>query len=163
MLPNTANIDDLILDFAKSQREKTQTFSIDESRNNNRTSILGLAILGTMKLSNSTLSNYENVIGGKIDGLAALKQSVYLMLSIEADQHIIYPYTYAMKKLDLIGKPSYYVAAVIPGRIKETLIRDDRITDVSDFEFEIKRNKLTVKFVVHTIYGEFNEETVVSY
>ena len=85
------------------------------------------------------------------------------MLSIEADQYIIYPYTYGINTLDLIGKPSYYVIAVLPERITETLLSDDRITDVSDFEFEVNKNKITVKFTVHTIYGEVKEETEVAY
>ena len=134
MLPVTENLDDLLAKFNNS--EKTKTFAINTN---------------------------ENVIGGKIDGLAALKQSIYLMLSIEADQYIIYPYTYGITTVDLIGKPSYYVAAVLPNRIKETLLSDDRITGVSDFEFEVNRNKLHVSFVVNTIYGNLDEKMVVRY
>ena len=41
---------------------------------------------------------------------------------------------------------------------------DDRIIDVSDFDFEVDKNKLTVKFVVYTIYGEnIEEEMEVAY
>ena len=93
----------------------------------------------------------------------ALQQSIFLMLSTEADQYIIYPYTYGINTLDLIGKPVYYVMAVIPERIKTTLLSDDRVTDVTNFEFEVNGNKLTVKFVVHSIYGDVEEETVVVY
>lgn len=135
MLPNTENIDDMLLELDDGQ-ENTKTFGIDTK---------------------------ENIINGTIDGLDALKQSIYLLLSIEADQYIIYPYTYGIQTLDLIGKPSYYVMAVIPERIKETLLSDNRITDVSDFEFEINKNKLNVKFIVHTIYGETEGETEVAY
>ena len=105
----------------------------------------------------------ENSIGGMIDELAALKQSIYLMLNIEADQYIMYPYTYGIKTLDLIGKPIYYVMAVLPSRLTETLLSDDRITDVSDFEFEIKKRSLHIKFIVHTIYGDVEAEKVVTY
>lgn len=139
MLPNTeniANIDDLVSDFEETEQQKTKTFALN------------------MK---------ENIIVGEVDGVRALRQSIYLMLSIEADQYIIYPYTYGMNTLDLIGKPSHYVMAVIPERIAELLLSDDRITNVSDFEFEVDGRKLTVKFVVHSIYGEMEEETVVIY
>lgn len=105
----------------------------------------------------------SNTVGGKIDDLEAVKQSIYLILSIEADKYIIYPYTYGIQTLDLIGKPIHYVMAVIPERISEALSNDDRITNVSDFEFEVNHNKLHVRFVVHTIYGDVNEETVVNY
>lgn len=139
MLPDTMNIenvDDLIADFEENVQENTKTFAIN--------------------LTNDT-------IGGFTDGIDALRQSVYLMLNIEADQYIIYPYTYGINTLDLIGKPSYYVMAVLPDRLKETLFTDDRITDVSDFEFEVDKNKLHVKFVVTSIYGSFEEETEVIY
>jgi hypothetical protein len=42
------------------------------------------------------------------------------------------------------------------------LLSDDRITDVSDFEFEMNKNKLLVKFLIHTIYGEEIEANTVS-
>lgn len=138
MLPNTMNIenvDDLTAGLEESQ-EKTKTFSLDTK---------------------------NNTIVGFIDDLNALRQSIYLLLNIEADQYIIYSYTYGMNTLDLIGKPIYYVIAVLPDRIKETLLTDDRITDVSGFEFEVNKNKLHVQFVVTSIYGTFEEETEVMY
>lgn len=135
MLPITENIDNLILNVENEEQENTQTFDLNLTK---------------------------NIIGGKIDGLEALRQSIYLRLSTEADQYIIYSYTYGINTLDLIGQPMYYVAAVLPDRIRETLLSDNRITDVSDFEFEVERNKLTTKFIVHTIYGDFEAEKVVN-
>ena len=125
----------------------------------------------SIKKSDDTLENKEtfylnikeNIIGGKVKGLEALRQSIYLMLNTEADQYIIYPYTYGITTLDLYGKPSHYVMAVLPDRIKETLLSDSRITDVSDFGFNVNKNKLTTSFVVHTIFGETKEEVVVNY
>lgn len=140
MIPNnenTENLDDLVSDFEEDEQENTKTFGLNIT---------------------------ENIISGMVDDIDALRQSIYLMLNTEADQYIIYPYTYGLTTLDLIGMPDYYVTAVIPERIKETLLSDDRITDVSDFEFEVMDNKLNVKFIVHTIYGEdIEEETVVIY
>jgi hypothetical protein len=137
MLPNISNIenvDDLVADFEENVQEDTKTFAINTNDNN---------------------------ISGFVDGLDSLIQSVYLMLNIEADQYIIYPYTYGVNTLDLIGKPVHYVEAVLPDRIKETLLSDDRITDVSDFEFTADKSKLHVKFTVTSIYGTFDQETVV--
>lgn len=133
MIPN---IDDLVLDFKEEEAEKTKTFGINFT---------------------------SNVVGGTIDELEALKQSIFLLLNTEADQFIIYPYTYGLKTLDLIGKPYYYVMAIIPERIKEALSDDERIVDVSDFKFNVDKNKLHVQFVVQSIYGDVNEETVVIY
>jgi hypothetical protein len=133
----TENLDDLIVQFDEDEQQNTQTFGINFT---------------------------NNTIGNKVDNLEALRQSIYLMISVEADQYLIYPYTYGMKTLDLIGKPAHYVMAVISDRIKETLLSDDRINDVTDFEYEVDRNKLLVKFVVDTIYNvKIEEETVVTY
>ena len=136
MLPNIENLGSLILNLEQNENLKTQTFGINLR---------------------------QDTIGNKIDDIEAVRQSVYLLLSIEADQYIIYPYTYGIRTIDLFGKPSYYVMAVIPERIKEALFRDDRITDVSDFDFKVNGNKLAVKFIVHTIYGNIEEEMVVQY
>lgn len=136
MLPYGENTDDLTLDFEEDVVENTQTFGLNIKK---------------------------NIVSGKIDELEALKQAIFLMLTTEADQYIIFPYTYGITTIDLIGKPYYYVMAVFPERVKETLLSDDRITDVSDFEFKMEENKLNVKFIVHTIYGELEEETVVNY
>jgi len=174
MLPSIENADDLILNSVEIEQQKTQTFSINtikSTADNGYSCILGVCVLGRAVLGKATGkdTDVDNTlkpqyyIGGKVDRLAALQQSILLMLSVEADQYIIYPYTYGINTLDLIGKPSYYVMAVIPERIKETLLSDDRITDVTDFEFETNGNRLGVKFVVHTIYGDIEEETAVIY
>ena len=134
MIPTTENIDDLITNFDSGRKENTETFGINLT---------------------------ENRVNGQIDGLEALKQSIYLMLNIEADKHIIYPYTYGVTTADLIGKPDYYIIAVLPGRIKEALMMDDRITNVSDFQFKITRRTIGVTFVVTSIYGNIVEETEV--
>lgn len=179
MLPNIKNLSDLILKIDEERESRTETFGITETlfNSNDLTSaVLGIGVVGKMILGvgvmNKMMSNEfairtagtaKTAIGSTIDGLNAVKQAVYLILSIEADKYIIYPYTYGIHTVDLFGKPVYYVMAVIPERIKEALFRDDRITDVSDFEFEVNGNKLAVKFIVHTIYGDIEEEMVVQY
>lgn len=167
MLPDIENLDDLILNFEKEENLKTKTFGITEtlsSSNSKSSAVLGVGVVGQIVLNESTVETVGTArITRTIDGLEAVKQAIYLILSIEADQYIIYPYTYGIRTVDLFGKPIYYVMAVIPERIKEALFYDDRITDVSDFEFEVNGNKLAVKFIVHTIYGDIEEEMVVQY
>jgi len=151
MLPNNngENFDDLIRDIEESEEEQTKTFNVYE--------------LDKPVVMASTNATVTHAVGGRIDELAALKQNIYFVLNIEADQYIIYPYTYGFNTLDLIGKPSYYVMAVIPERIKETLLSDNRVVDVTDFEFEVNKNKIAVKFIVRSIYGDIEEETAVMY
>lgn len=164
MLPDNNNDSWL---FAVDEKEKTLTFGLKESTHfiGSRTSaMLGYGVLGELIMGNDDVEKeYDYVVGGNVDGVDALRQSIFLTLNVEADQFIIYPYTHGINTLDLIGKPIYYVMAVIPGRIKEALLQDDRITDVSNFEFESNKNTLVVKFTVHSIYGEVAEETEVLY
>lgn len=134
MLPSIAYTSDLVLDT--EENNKTKTFALN---------------LNT------------NTVGGIIDDLEALKQSIYLRLSTEADQHIIYPYTHGLKTVDLIGEPYYYIVAILPNRIKDALLDDDRITDVDDFTFTVENNSIGVSFTVTTIYGKTSGETVVRY
>lgn len=166
MLPNAENINDLIVDSEENKQNKTRTFSLNTlptAVTSRSLSILGVGVLGALKLANTVPDEVIYGIGGNIDGLSALKQSIFLLLNTEADQYIIYPYIYGVNTLDLLGKPSYYIMAVLPERIRETLLSDDRITDVSDFEFEVNTNKITAKFVVSTIYGNLDETMEVGY
>ena len=142
MSVNYGNTDDLVNDF-EDEQENTLTFEF------------------TTEKGSRPWEYY--VRDKKIDGREALQQHIAMLLSIEADQYIIYPYTLGIKTVDLIGMPYYYVIAVIPGRIKDALLNDERITDITDFEFEVNRNELHVTFVVHSIYGDITEETVVNF
>lgn len=181
MLPDTKNIEDiyaLVAEFEENKYNRTKSFNVesiyDPTGNSNvlyeeedeTSSILGIGKLGVLLLNTykiQTNVSPVNIVSGTIDGLDALRQSIYLMLSIESDQYIIYPYTYGLETLDLYGKSSDYVMAVLPERITNVLLADERITDVSDFEFTLNGNKITTKFIVHSIYGNLDEETVVTF
>ena len=92
-------------------------------------------------------------INGNTDGVEAVIQAIYLILSTERYQHIIYSWDYGVELLDLYGKPMPYVLAEIPRRIKEALVQDNRITDVVDFEFEKNGNRLHTTFTVVSNVG----------
>ena len=87
-------------------------------------------------------------INGYTDEVDALKQAIYLILSVERYQHIIYSWDYGVELLELFGKPMTYVIAELPRRIKEALTQDNRIDDVTDFEFEHKGKRLHTTFNV---------------
>ena len=95
-------------------------------------------------------------ISGYTDDLDAVKQAVYLILSTERYKHIIYSWDYGVELLDLIGKPIPYAMAEIPRRITEALTQDDRITNVTDFEFEKYGNRLHTSFKVISTVGSVN-------
>lgn len=104
------------------------------------------------------LDTQDDRINGYTDGLDAIKQAIYLILSTERYQHIIYSWDYGVELLDLIGKPMPYVIAELPRRIKEALTQDNRITDVVDFEFTPTHNKLHTTFTVVTNVGNISTE-----
>ena len=115
----------------------------------------------TYKIEHSEQTPPDDRINGNTDDLLALQQAIYLILGTERYEHIIYSWDYGVELLDLIGKPIPYVMAVIPRRITEALTQDDRIEDVTDFEFERNKSKLNVTFVVKSTLGDIPASTEV--
>ena len=97
-------------------------------------------------------------VNGYTDDLDAVKQAIYLILSTERYQFIIYSWDYGVELVDLIGKPMPYVMSELPRRITEALTQDDRIDDVVDFEFEKNGKKLLTKFTVISNVGNIPTE-----
>lgn len=97
-------------------------------------------------------------VTGLADGLAALEQSVYLALGIERYAHEIYSWRYGFEAADLIGKPKEYAFSEIQRRITEALLQDDRIIDVTDFEFDYKSDAASVSFTVKSTLGDLQSE-----
>lgn len=93
-------------------------------------------------------------IAGYIDGIDAMKQAVWKRLMTEKYVYDIYDDTYGLQTVDLIGKKYSYVISKLQKRIKETLLYDDRITDVNSFEFKRLKDGAWVGFNVVTIFGE---------
>ena len=96
---------------------------------------------------------------GLVDEQDAMKQMIFRTLQTERYQYIIYPWYYGIETLDLYGEPVTWVCPELERRISEALAVDERITGVTDFEFD-----LTVKgvghayFTVKTIYGDIKAE-----
>lgn len=100
---------------------------------------------------------------GFADELDAVQQAIFLMLSVERYDYPIYSWNYGFETSDLFGQPAPYVASVVPGRIRDCLLQDDRITDVGEFEVTTQKNKVHVKFTAHTIYGSIDLVKEVNY
>lgn len=93
-------------------------------------------------------------IRGKVDGLEAVKQAVYLALSTERFAYLIYSWNYGAELDGFIGQPKEYVLSEIKRRISDALLQDDRITAVDNFKFETKKNAVHVTFTVRSVFGE---------
>lgn len=97
---------------------------------------------------------YKNRINGSIDDLDSIEQAIYLILGTERYKFPIYSWDYGIELIDLYGKPMSYVMAELPERIKSALTVDNRIYDVTDFNFTKDEKKLKVTFTVVTTAGE---------
>jgi len=100
-------------------------------------------------------------INGIREGLEEIRQAVYFILNTERYQFIIYPWTYGVELVDLIGQPKEYAIPEVERRITEALVQDDRIDSVDNFEFNQDGIKVNVTFTVHTNLGDIQAVKVV--
>ena len=107
---------------------------------------------------NKTYQLSETKIEGFVDELAALKQTIYKVLSTESYEYPIYSFSYGVAWQQLIGEDPPYVRAEMKRMIQETLLRDSRILDVDGFEFEFSGDACHCTFQVQSIYGEVEIE-----
>ena len=99
-------------------------------------------------------------IKGTTDEIEALKQSIFCRLMTERGAYPIYSEKYGLPMNELIGQSAPLVYVSIANAITETLLEDDRITDVSGFVFDTDRKNVTVSFYVDSIFGNMNFEEV---
>ena len=103
-----------------------------------------------------------NRIHGYTDGLDALKQAIYKVLNTERYEYPIYSFNYGIGLENLIGKDLVYVQIELKRRIRECLLRDDRITEADNFKFEFNGDQLKCTFDVHSIFGNLTISREVS-
>ena len=103
-----------------------------------------------------------NKIEGFVDGAEALKQAIYKVLSTERYEYPIYRFSYGVAWNQLIGEEQPYVRAEMKRMIRESLLRDERITEVDGFSFEFVGDICHCTFQIQSIYGEINMETEVA-
>ena len=105
----------------------------------------------------------EDSVKGYTDELEAMRQANYKILNTERYKYVMYPWSYGLEVNDLFGEPVSYVCPELERRITEALLTDTRNTEVSDFEFDTTaRHTVKAKFVVHTVYGDYEEERTVN-
>ena len=105
----------------------------------------------------------KNRCVGFVDEIEAMKQAIFLMLSVERYDHIIYSWNFGAEFKDLFGKPVSFVVSEAKRRIRDALIQDDRINEVDSFVVTTHKNKVHVQYTAHTIYGEITAEKEVEY
>ena len=108
------------------------------------------------------LNTDKNTIINYTDELEALKQAIYLILSIERYEYLIYSWNYGIELKDLFGQPISFVLSELKRRIKEALTQDERILSVDAFSFEVNKRKVHITFTAHTIFGDVEAEREVN-
>jgi MoaA/NifB/PqqE/SkfB family radical SAM enzyme len=104
----------------------------------------------------------NNMVLGTVNDLEAIKQAIYLRLSVEKYEHLIYSWDYGIELRDLFGAPLAFVVPELQRRISEELIKDDRILSVDEFSFETAKGIISVTFTVHTVLGDIEQGMEVS-
>lgn len=102
-------------------------------------------------------------IFGFTDGIDALQQTIFHILSVERYRYNIYSYDYGVELENLIGQSPDYVMTELKRRITDALLQDDRIDNIDGWTFTRSGEKMTVSFTVHSVYGdlEITKELVI--
>ena len=90
-----------------------------------------------------------------------IRQAVYLILLTERYNYAMYSWNYGIELSDLFGRERQYVIPMLMSRIKEALLQDDRILNVTNFSFSINRSKYSVSFTVVTKYNNVDVKDVI--
>lgn len=96
-------------------------------------------------------------IQGECDGIQAVRQAAEIILRTDRFRWQIYSPASGTDYSNLIGLDSGYVSVEIQRRIRDALLMDTRIIDVTDFAFQIKNDELALSFKIITVYGEITE------
>lgn len=112
----------------------------------------------TMPSYTYNINRNTNRISGYIDNKDAIIQAIYLILQTERYESVIYNWYYGAELDDLIGKNRNYVTSELRRMIREALLEDDRISEVTSFSFNFKDDSVLVQFLVQTIIGDIQME-----
>ena len=102
------------------------------------------------------INRNTNRISGYIDDKDAIIQAIYLILSTERYESVIYNWYYGTEFDSLVGKDRDFVKSELKRRIAEAILEDDRILDVTDFNISFNKDAANVVFLVETNIGDIN-------
>ena len=107
--------------------------------------------------SNRSYNLSRTAIQGFVTDLEALSQAIHKRLSTQQFEYPIYRFRYGVDWKDLLGQDPEYVRPEMKRMIQETLLEDDRITEVENFNFEFSGNICRCEFDVVSIFGTVRE------
>ncbi len=97
-------------------------------------------------------------IKGFVDGLDSLCQAVNKMIRTAAGVYPIYGETYGFFYQDLIGVDMDIAKSEIRRRLEASLLADNRVAGLEDFQFAEESSVLRISFIVR---GETGEEAAI--
>ncbi len=101
-------------------------------------------------------------ISGMADGFTAVKQAVEILFSVERFLWQIYTPNFGMEWEGLVGQNPGFVALEIQRRAKDAIRTDSRMTDITDFSYQVNGDNLTVEFMVQTVYGNILQNMTIT-
>ncbi len=93
-------------------------------------------------------------LDGMADGIDALSQTVYAILMTPRYAYTIFSHNYGTDYSNLPSGDYIKSIAAIKNAVTDSLMIDDRILSVQDFEFTKNEHSIFVKFVVKSIFGD---------
>lgn len=101
-------------------------------------------------------------IYGFVDGAEAMKQAIWKILLTERFTHLIYSWNYGIELNNIIGESFQVLSSEIKRVVREALLADGRITEVSGFTVErAGRRAALISFTAGTVFGGIPVERVV--
>lgn len=100
-------------------------------------------------------------IVGTIDGIEAVRQAIQKAIITPRFKCLIYDNQYGSEiEETVVAKDADedYVRATAEGFIRDALLPDSRIIDISDFEFDFIGDSAHIKFTAETIFGQTDIE-----
>ena len=121
------------------------------------------ALIDDFVIKEQTSNTYKLIylkdrLKGFTDEIEALKQTIYFILNTERYDYLIYDWNYGFQIKDLIGQNPNDILQTIQARISDALIQDTRITEVSNFSFDVIKNKVKTTFTIKSIFGDLQQE-----
>ena len=104
----------------------------------------------------------KNVVTVPITGVDAIKQAVNIILASERYEYEIFSNQFGVELDELIGENQQYAMSEIKRRVIEALSQDDRISEVTDFEYARNKTTLIATFTIVCNLGQFEAETEVT-
>lgn len=104
----------------------------------------------------------RQLVTSNVTDIAAITQAAKLILATERYEFLIYSDQFGVELIDLFGETMPYAMSEIKRRVTEALTQDDRILEVTNFEFKKTKRGLHAKFTVVADIGRFDLETEVA-